>query len=318
MKDDFGDRMKRYEQATKLVLPPRTFTIVRVDGRTFHTYLRHAHKPFDQSVIVAMDSAAVALCKEISGACFAYTQSDEISVLITDLDPRHQPWFAGEVQKLASVAASIATAEFNDTYKMIQQPSQISGGHATFDARVYTIPSRIEVANYFLWRQKDAIRNAVSMAAHAQIPQRELQGVGVAQMQEMLFQREGLNFKTAYSDRERRGGVVTREGYTVETSLPVRKIGRQHRGKVVRGERLPITAVRHRWIASASEDFTLANGGFLARSIPAEPNDALQPEVPACEHEAWESTPNGIPHQCADCKHVFTMRESNERRERAE
>lgn len=199
--DEYGDRMKMYEQVTRTVLPRRTFTIVRVDGRAFHTYLRRAEKPFDMGVMEAMRDTAEALCGEMSGARFAYTQSDEISVLLTDLDSKTQPWFGGEVQKIASVAASIATMAFN----------QHGQGKATFDARVYTIPDRTEVMNYFRWRQQDAIRNAVSMAAHAHFSHKSLHGVSTAQMQERLFQEEGINFKTAYPDGARRGWLIRRD-----------------------------------------------------------------------------------------------------------
>lgn len=276
--DDFGARMKSYETPTRMTLPPRTYTIIRVDGRAFHTHLGNAEKPFDPDVIYAMDRVAKMLCMEIDGACFSYTQSDEVSVLLTDLEPQSQPWFGGVVQKMASIAASIATASFNQGYK-----TYASFRPALFDARVYTIPSRIEVANYFLWRQKDAIRNAVSMAAQARFSHKVLQGKSSAQMQELLFAEKNINFKTAYSDRERRGGVVVRETYSVETSLPVRKVGEQHRGKVVMGERHPIVATRSRWAAEAAPDFTLDNGGFLALQIPQEPADALQPAEPECK-----------------------------------
>lgn len=310
----FGDRMKSYERTTKHILSPRTFTIVRVDGRAFHTYLRYCLKPFDQWVIHAMDRTAVHLCNAMAGVRFAYTQSDEISILMTDLDPRTQPWFGGEIQKIASVAASIATGAFNEVYRTTQLPQYLPEGYATFDARVYTIPSRIEVANYFLWRQQDAIRNAVSMAAESFFPSRELHGVPTARRQEMLFQQHGVNFKTAYSDRERRGAVVVRETYSVETPVPVRKVGQQHRGKVVMGERRPLVAMRRRWATQDAPDFTLDNGGFLAKSIPQEPADALQPDTAPCPHESWEETPGGIPHRCNDCDHLFTQAEADERR----
>lgn len=208
--DEYGDRMKRYEQAARLVLPPRTYTIVRVDGRAFHTYLRNADKPFDSEVMAAMRGAAVELCKEMGGARFAYTQSDEISVLLTDLDPNSQPWFGGQVQKIASVAASIATMAFND----------YGSGRATFDARVYTIPSRTEVMNYFRWRQEDAIKNAVSMAAQAHFSHKELHGLSGAQMQEKLFQERGINFRNHYSDGERRGWLISKRAYLVGTANP--------------------------------------------------------------------------------------------------
>lgn len=293
----FGDRMKSYERTTKHILSPRTFTIVRVDGRAFHTYLRKADKPFDETVIEAMDVTAVALCDAMAGVRFAYTQSDEISILLTDLDPKTQPWFGGEIQKIASVSASIATMAFNRYHPGFD--TDRLGRSATFDSRVYTIPSRIEVANYFLWRQQDAIRNAVSMAAEAHFPSRELHGVPTARRQEMLFQEHGINFKTAYSDRERRGAVVVRETYRALTPAS--------------GGGLIKPAMRRRWAAQDAPDFTLDNGGFLAVQIPQEPADALQPVTAPCPHQAWEETPGGIPHRCNDCDHLFTKTEADER-----
>lgn len=208
--DEYGDRMKLYEKATRTVLPPRTFTIVRVDGKAFHTYLRNADKPFDAEVMEAMQNAAKALCTEMGGARFAYTQSDEISVLLTDLDPKAQAWFGGQVQKIASVAASIATMEFN----------QYGNRRATFDARVYTIPDRTEVMNYFRWRQEDAIKNAVSMAAQAEFSHKELHGLSGEQMQEKLFQERGINFRKRYSDGERRGWLINKRAYVVPATNP--------------------------------------------------------------------------------------------------
>ena len=244
--DPYGERMKAYEKATQTVLPPRTYTIIRVDGRAFHTYLREAAKPFDPRVIEAMDLTAQGLLAAMSGSRFAYTQSDEISVLLTDLDPQSQPWFGGEVQKLASVAASLATAAFNNHYGGLRV--------ATFDARAYTIPSRIEVANYFMWRQKDAIRNAISMAAQAEFSQKELHGKNTDEMQELLFQERGINFKNRYTDRERRGGVVTRRNFV----LPSSPNGRSQ------------DAIRSQWVRQDAPDFSLDDGSFLADQIPVD------------------------------------------------
>lgn len=309
----FGDRMKLYERTTKHILSPRTYTIVRVDGRAFHTYLKGCEKPFDYQVIDAMDRTAAALCEAISGVRFAYTQSDEISILLTDLEPRTQPWFGGEIQKICSVSASLATAAFNHHYD--RPVSSVRHDYATFDARVYTIPSRIEVANYFLWRQQDAIRNAVSMAAEVYFSSRELHGVGTERRQEKLFQERGITFKTAYGDRERRGGVVVRKTYTVKRANARGLVDRAE-GRTAR-KPLPVLSVRRCWDPQPAPDFTLDNGGFLAENIPQEPADALQPGA-GCPHEAWDEYPHGVPYQCSDCGHRFTQAESEARRTVAE
>ncbi|MEU4825115.1 tRNA(His) guanylyltransferase Thg1 family protein [Actinomadura sp. NPDC023710] len=93
--------MKAYEQVTRMVVPRRTYTIVRVDGRSFHSFLRHADRPFDDAVMAAMNAVAEALCADMSGAVFAFTQSDECSVLLTDFTGTGtEPWFGGVVQKM--------------------------------------------------------------------------------------------------------------------------------------------------------------------------------------------------------------------------
>jgi tRNA(His) 5'-end guanylyltransferase len=156
----------------------------------------------------AMEQAALALCEQIDGAKFAYIQSDEISVLFTDFDTIHtETWFSGNVQKIASISASIATAAFNYT-RGHQGHVYQQAVMAHFDARVFTIPDPIEVENYFIARQMDATRNSVNMAAASVISHKELEGVGTNQRQELLFQK-GINWDT-YPTRCKRGSSIKR------------------------------------------------------------------------------------------------------------
>ena len=56
MHDELGDRMKgQYEDRTRVLLPRRTYTIIRVDGKAFHTLTRGCQKPFDRSLMETMD-----------------------------------------------------------------------------------------------------------------------------------------------------------------------------------------------------------------------------------------------------------------------
>ena len=55
MKDDLGNRMKEfYENRTKYKLPRRTNTIIRLDGKAFHTFTRGFEKPFDICVRISI------------------------------------------------------------------------------------------------------------------------------------------------------------------------------------------------------------------------------------------------------------------------
>jgi tRNA(His) guanylyltransferase len=255
-KTALGDRMKGYEQATRFVLPRRTYTICRIDGRSFHSFLRHADKPFDTAVMAAMDAVAEALCAEMSGAVLAYTQSDECSVLLTDFGSHGtQPWFAGVIQKMASIAASTATVAFNRRYGV-----DYDDASATFDARVFTIPDPVEVANYFLWRQRDAVRNSISMAAQAHFSHKRLHGVGTSQMQELLWQEHGVNWSD-YPDGCKRGRVTVRQTGEREVTYTDRRTQ----------EPVSTLAMRSWWETTAAPHFTANPGGFLADVIPPLP-----------------------------------------------
>jgi len=207
MNDDLGKRMKdQYETRTRTFLPRRTYTIIRLDGKAFHTFTRGMKRPFDKEFAEVMDETTIYLCNEIQGCKFGFTQSDEISLLLTDFDKiETAAWFDGQVQKMVSVAASLATAKFNnlmlqleegmDGYavgmegNMIHESAIKEQSLAFFDARVFTIPDPIEVENYFVWRQKDAMRNAISMHAQSLFSTNQLHKKSQVDMRQMLLNK---------------------------------------------------------------------------------------------------------------------------------
>lgn len=186
-----SERMKRYEAVSQLVLTPRMPLIVRVDGRAFHTLTRERQRPFDPQLFDCMAATAVRLCHEIDSAHLAFMQSDEISIQVVDytsLDT--EPWFGGNVQKIVSVAASAATVAFNARAqeKNLELPSW-----AMFDARAFVVP-REDVANYFIWRQKDWSRNSLTMLALSYCSHQEVYGLHKSQLHEKLFSEYGVNW----------------------------------------------------------------------------------------------------------------------------
>jgi tRNA(His) 5'-end guanylyltransferase len=64
-KDSLGDRIKRYEDTFRYHLPLRSFVILRIDGKAFHSYTKNCKKPFDDQLMTDMNNTAIALCKEI-------------------------------------------------------------------------------------------------------------------------------------------------------------------------------------------------------------------------------------------------------------
>lgn len=191
-RDSLGNRIKTfYENRTRFYLTRRTPVILRLDGKAFHTLTKSAIKPFDASIEFAMLTAMDAVCKEISGAKIGYVQSDEISILLTDFDKLEtEAYFDYNIQKIASVAASIAAVNFTNSYKR----------NGFFDCRCFNIPKE-EVVNYFLWRQKDWIRNSVSMLAQSVFSHKQLHGKSQSNMHEMLHER-GINWASLPSYRK--------------------------------------------------------------------------------------------------------------------
>ena len=178
----------------------------------------HCQKPYDMNLVLAMDAATLALVKEAQGSAFAYVQSDEISVLLTDFATiQTDAWFDGNVQKIASVAASVATAAFNAAYAGYQGAMP-----AHFDARVFTIPDAVEVANYFVWRQQDATRNSIQGLGQAHFSAKQLHGVNNAEMQELLFREKGINWNDRPTEEKRgRCAVYEDMGWRIDREIPV-------------------------------------------------------------------------------------------------
>jgi len=209
MKDALGDRMKNfYENRFKQFLPRRQYTVIRIDGKAFHTFTRGMNRPFDSNLIECMNQTAIYLCSKIQGAKLAYVQSDEISILLTDFDTlKTDAWFDYNLQKMCSVSASMATVAFNTAYKRLFNGDK----SAEFDSRVMQLPTRMETLNVFRWRQQDAVRNSVQSVAQSLYSQKELHGKGNNELQELIFQK-GINWNN-YSSWEKRGRVIVKETY---------------------------------------------------------------------------------------------------------
>lgn len=247
-KDSLGDRMKRYEKVTKSKLIPRSYAVIRIDGKAFHTYTKGFDKPWDRMVTDAMEETMRYLCSNIQGVKYGYYQSDEISLVLTDFDNHEtSAWFDNDIQKIVSVSASLATAKFNMTmlqnyYSYTDEPekrysSNIADHYnegqdlhntpimvgdiinylppsklimGVFDSRVWNIPVQHEVVNYFIWRQQDAVRNSVSGLAQSLHSHNELHGKSQNQMQDMCWAK-GVNWNDVPTHLRRGSGCYKGE-----------------------------------------------------------------------------------------------------------
>lgn len=215
-RDSLGDRMKNnYENRAKTYLTRRMPVIIRLDGKAFHTFTKGFDKPYDMILHDAMNQTMKYLCENIQGCKLGYTQSDEITLLLTDYDTLDtDAWFDYSVQKMCSVAASMATLKFNQVINeyfwrnqnRLNNPFRCNEQDmrdeiklrdklfkAMFDSRCFNIPTE-EVANCFIWRQQDATRNAIQMLGQCNFSHKELQGKSCNDIQDMLMLQKGINF----------------------------------------------------------------------------------------------------------------------------
>ena len=211
--DELGMRMKEfYEGVPKTRLVRRMPVAIRIDGKAFHTFTRGFQKPFDEVLGKSMRETMKYLCENIQGCVLGYTQSDEITLILIDYQNLNScAWFDYEVQKMCSIAASMATMAFNkfftknvNYFEMTHEYDDTINEYCTtlvnaaekgamFDARVFNIPKE-EVCNLIYWRQLDATRNSIQMVGQANFSHKELQNKSCNMIQEMLFAEKGINW----------------------------------------------------------------------------------------------------------------------------
>lgn len=193
-----SERMKGYEHAQQQYFIPGLPVIVRLDGKCFSSWTRGLDKPFDQRLMDAFDAVTQGLVK-VSGARLAHTYSDEISLLLYVDNHESQIYCQGKPQKLITVLASTLTLLFQSATNGWRKDRRTHGADfcdvaaapmgmppAYFDARAFALPSLDEAANYFRWRELDAIRNSVSSLAQSYFSPTWLKGMSGDQMKTEL------------------------------------------------------------------------------------------------------------------------------------
>jgi len=211
--DDLGDRMKFLEgfETSRRFLPGLPL-YARIDGRGFSKFTKNMNRPFDDRMVRCIVETTKVLVDR-THATIGYCQSDEISLVW--IDDNHN-WFDGKVMKMASVLAGLASSAFCTTViRNFDDGLSMLDKTPHFDARVISLPSKVEAANMLLWRNLDATKNAISMAASHYYSHKSLMNKSGSEKQEMLFQK-GINFNS-YPSNFKRGTFIRKE--TIEVVL---------------------------------------------------------------------------------------------------
>jgi len=269
-----------YENRTKQFLTRRVPTIIRLDGKAFHTYTKGLNKPFDDGLIADMQETTKFLCENVQGCKLGYTQSDEITLVLTDYDNlQTDAWFDYNVQKMTSVSASIATAKFNQLRlqrhfnKSQKEVDVINKSNffdydsvrvdnvgaqqklAFFDSRVFQIGEKEEVVNSLIWRQQDAERNSIQMLAQSLYSQKQLHGKNTSVLQDMCWQK-GQNWNDLDSSKKR-GSLILKQIYVDD-----KKITKENASELGSKSNLQ-TKIRTKWEVIDTPIFTKDRDAIL-------------------------------------------------------
>jgi tRNA(His) 5'-end guanylyltransferase len=225
--DTLGDKMKALEgvegsRKAMIGMP----MIARLDGRAFHTFTKGLKRPFDENLTKLMQDTTKYLVEQTC-ALIGYTQSDEITLVwFFPADAVQEYIFDGRYQKICSILSATATAYFNKHLAAVLPEK--ADALPLFDARVWQVPTLHEAYQCLLWREKDAIKNSISMVAQAHFSDRVLHGASSEAKKQML--REIGDPWENYASCYRKGTYFRRvEEKRPLTELELAKIPEKHR-----------------------------------------------------------------------------------------
>ncbi len=214
------EKCEFYRSLTDYKLMPNSYVLVMVDGHCFSRLIKNKFKkPFDDKFIQMMNETAKYLCEEVQGVKFAYTQSDEISLLITDFEtPTTDSYFSFRLCKMQSLIAAAATAKFNQMYyKLVDGVKDVP--LCTFDCKVWTVPNANEAYAWFLYRQNDCIKNSKAQTAQTYIPHKQLVGLTADEMITKLKNEQCIDWYE-FENGKKFGRLIKKVETPMEKDLP--------------------------------------------------------------------------------------------------
>ena len=237
-------RMKRYEAVSDVVLMRRTPVILRFDMCAGHSFTKGFEKPFDNVMMETMQRTMEALCNDIQGAVFGYTQSDEITIVLCDYKTLEtSAWFDNRLEKLCSVGASKASRYFNKFFIEVTEKAYNNKEvtdkmyekyksryfTADFDCRAFNIPKE-EVCNCVIWRQNDAEKNSIQSLAQSLYSHNELKGLKCNQLQNKMFTEKGVNWSELPTYCKRGSACIKDENgkWFIDYDMPILKENRDY------------------------------------------------------------------------------------------
>lgn len=210
-----GDRIKTYEHAIDYKLNPCMQYMIRLDGKGFSKMIKKwkCEKPFDSRFNKAINYASKKLFDIIPNINAIWHGSDEISIWFNCPNVEDM-YFEGRIQKLVSLTASQASVYFN---KKLQELFGCELPFGIFDARIMQFPNEMEVSNYFIFRQRDHIRNSISGYAQHYFSHKELMNKNSNEKLDMLLSK-GIDYEEEIIGKRwiKWGTLLYKNTFTIE------------------------------------------------------------------------------------------------------
>ena len=215
-------RMNELRATTNYKLKLKKYVMVAIDGRGFSKLIKNNYeKPFSDRFIGMMNEVAKYVCKNVEGCKFAYTQSDEITFVLTDFDTDTTcAFFGNRLTKILSVIPSMATAKFNQLViaELCDTPCSNSDLKqmildlklAEFDCKAWSVDNLNDVYSYYLWRQIDCIRNSKQQTAQTWLSHKMLNGLNADEQIKLLLDKKGIDWNE-YDDGKKYGRFIYKE-----------------------------------------------------------------------------------------------------------
>lgn len=230
--DSLKEKCEYYKELANYKLLPNSYVLFHLDGRSFSKMVKNKfEKPFDFDFVKAMNETMKYLCTKVQGVVFGYCQSDEISLIIRDFNEdglATSSFFGYRLCKMQSIAASIATAKFNQIMllnRMEHVPDCASSREVLnmcldevetmplyeFDCKAWNVPSANDAYAWILYRQHDCVRNSKQQAAQTYISHKDLLSLDSDKQIALLKERTGIDWNTDYKDGVKYGRMCTKK-----------------------------------------------------------------------------------------------------------
>lgn len=226
-KETLKEKCESLRKTTDYRLPKKTYVMGMLDGKNFSRLIKnHYEKPFSDVFINMMNETAKYVCKNVQNCKFAYTQSDEITFVLTDFDGEGtSAFFDFRLSKMLSIIASLATAKFNQlvTLNLLDTPCSSEDMKCIirdmqlvqFDCKVWDAKEYNNVYAYLLWRQIDCVRNSKQQAAQTYLPHKTLLNKSTDEQVALLLKEKGIDWND-YDDGKKYGRFIYKEAIEKE------------------------------------------------------------------------------------------------------